>query len=111
MATRLEITHGLVAEPDRLSSSGDSLSVTRPTTGSKTRSKGVLFVLVGSAITGPRTRDATNLVSDTIRREYYYDESAGVPICLEKAVKSADMPALCTVRTQAETERLLRDSG
>ena len=90
MATRLQITHGLVAEPDRLSSSGDSLSVTRPTTGSKTRSKGVLFVLVGSAITGPPARDATNLVSDTIRREYYYDESAGVPICLEKAVKSAD---------------------
>ena len=30
------------------------------------------------------------LVADTIRREYYYDESAGVPICLEKAVRSAN---------------------
>ncbi len=90
MATRLEITHGLIGERDRLSSSGDTLSVTRPTTGSKTRSKGVLFILVGSTIPGPRTREATKLVADTIRHEYYYDESAGVPVCLEKAVKSAD---------------------
>lgn len=30
------------------------------------------------------------LVADAIRREYYYDESAGVPSCLDKAVKAAD---------------------
>lgn len=30
------------------------------------------------------------LVAETIRSEYYYDESAGVPVCLEKAVKAAD---------------------
>ncbi len=90
MATRLEITHGLIAERDRLSTSADTLSVTRPTTGSKTRSKGVLFIVVSSGVPGPRAREATALVADTIRHEYYYDESAGVPVCLEKAVKSAD---------------------
>jgi hypothetical protein len=90
MATRLEITHGSISERDRLPTSADTLSVTRPTTGSKTRSKGVLFVLVDSTIPGPRTREATKLVAETIRHEYYYDESAGVPVCLEKAVKSAD---------------------
>ena len=90
MATRLEITHGLIAERDRLSTSADTLSVTRPSTGSKTRSKGVLFIVVGSAVPGPRAREATVLVAETIRHEYYYDESAGVPVCLEKAVKSAD---------------------
>ena len=90
MATRLEITHGLITERDRLSTSADTLSVTRPTTGSKTRSKGVLFLLVGSTLPGPRAREATTLVAETIRNEYYYDESAGVPVCLEKAVKSAD---------------------
>jgi hypothetical protein len=90
MTTRLEITHGLVAERERLATSADSLSVTWPTTGSKTRSKGVLFVLATSTLPGPRAREATMLVADTIRREYYYDESAGVPVCLEKAVKSAD---------------------
>ncbi len=90
MATRLEITHGLITERDRLSSSADTLSVTRPTTGSKTRTKGVLFILVGSILPGPRVREATTLVAETIRHEYYYDESAGVPVCLEKAVRSAD---------------------
>ena len=90
MATRLEITHGLIAERDRLSTSADTLSVTRPSTGSKTRSKGVLFIVVGSYVPGPRAREATALVAETIRHEYYYDESAGVPVCLEKAVKSAD---------------------
>jgi hypothetical protein len=90
MATRLEITHGLIAERDRLSTSADTLSVTRPSTGSKTRTKGVLFIVVGSSVPGPRAREATALVAETIRHEYYYDESAGVPVCLEKAVKSAD---------------------
>jgi hypothetical protein len=70
MATRLEITHGSISERDRLPTSADTLSVTQPTTGSKTRSKGVLFVLVGSTIPGPRAREATNLVADTIRHEY-----------------------------------------
>ena len=90
MATRLEITHGLIAERDRLATSADTISVTRPTTGSKTRSKGVLFIVVSSTVPGPRTREATQLVAETIRHEYYYDESAGVPVCLEKAVRSAD---------------------
>ncbi len=90
MATRLEITHGLIAERDRLPTSADTLSVTRPSTGSKTRSKGVLFLVVGSAVPGPRAREATALVAETVRHEYYYDESAGVPVCLEKAIKAAD---------------------
>ncbi len=90
MATRLEIQHGLISERDRLSTSADTVSVTRPSTGSKTRSKGVLFIVVGSSIPGPRAREATKLVAETIRHEYYYDESAGVPVCLEKAIKAAD---------------------
>jgi hypothetical protein len=89
MAVRLEITHGLVSESDRLSTSADTLSVTEPSTGSKTRTKGILYLAVSSAVLGPRAREATALVAETIRREYYYDESAGVPICLEKAVRSA----------------------
>jgi hypothetical protein len=90
MASRLEITHGLIAERDRLSTSGDTLSVTRPNTGSKTRTKGVLVVLVCASVGGPRVREASRLVADTIRQEYYYDESAGVPVCVEKAIRSAD---------------------
>jgi hypothetical protein len=90
MATRLEIQHGLISERDRLSTSADTVSVTQPSTGSKTRSKGVLFVVIGSAIPGPRAREASKLVAETIRHEYYYDESAGVPVCLEKAIRAAD---------------------
>ena len=90
MASRLEITHGLSAERDRLPTSSDTLSVTRPTTGSKTRTKGVLFIVAGSSAPGPRVREATALVAETIRHEYYYDESAGVAACLERAVRNAD---------------------
>jgi hypothetical protein len=90
MATRLEIAHGLIAERDRSSTSGDTLSVTRPTTGSKTRTKGILFLVVGTGLRGPRATEATALVAETIRHDYYYDESAGVPICLEKAIRGAD---------------------
>ena len=80
----------MIAERDRLSTSGDTLSVNHPATGSKVRTKGLLFLVVGSTVPGPRPREATALVAETIRHEYYYDESAGVPVCLEKAIRSAD---------------------
>ena len=64
--------------------------MSHPSTGSKTRSKGVLSVIVSSTLPGVTSRAATRLVADTIRHEYYYDESAGVPVCLEKAIRSAD---------------------
>jgi len=90
MGPRLELKHGLVPEADRLSDSADATLVTEPATGSKVRSKGNLYLVVSSSRIGGRAREATQLVAETIRREYYYDESAGVPICLEKAVRSAN---------------------
>jgi hypothetical protein len=61
-----------------------------PATGSKARTKGNMYLLVSAGRLGGRAREMTGLIADTIRREYYYDESAGVPICLEKAVRSAN---------------------
>lgn len=90
MGSRLELKYGLVAEADRLSTSADAMLVNEPATGSKVRSKGTLYLVVSSAKLGGRARDASALVADTVRREYYYDESAGVPICLEKAIRSAN---------------------
>src|SRR5688572_8762748 len=90
MTTRLQLKYGLVSEQDRLSNSSDALLVSEPTTGSKTRTKGSLYLIVASRASGGRTRDACRLVADTIRREYYYDESAGIAICLEKAIRSAN---------------------
>ena len=90
MASRLALKYGLVSEEDRLSNSSDAIIVTEPTTGSKARTKGSLYLVVTSRTTGGRTRDACRLVADTIRREYYYDESAGIAIVLEKAIRAAN---------------------
>jgi hypothetical protein len=90
MSSRLALKYGLVSEEDRLSNSSDAIIVTEPTTGSKARTKGSLYLVVTSKATGGRSRDACRLVADTIRREYYYDESAGIAIVLEKAVRAAN---------------------
>jgi hypothetical protein len=90
MASRLQIKYGLVAEEDRLSSSSDALIVTEPTTGSKARTKGSLYLISTSRQPGGRTRDACRMVADSIRREYYYDESAGIAIVLEKAIRASN---------------------
>ncbi|MFN8619589.1 MAG: hypothetical protein U0869_02425 [Chloroflexota bacterium] len=90
MGARLELKWGLVAEPDRIATSADTMLVEEPVIGSKSRTKGNLYLVVSSGKVGGRARDATALIADTIRREYYYDESAGIPICLEKAVRAAN---------------------
>ena len=80
MSSRLALKYGVVSEEDRLSNSSDAVLVTEPTTGSKARTKGSLYMVVTSRAMGGKTRDACRLVADTIRREYYYDESAGIAI-------------------------------
>src|SRR3954464_9852241 len=90
MASRLPLKYGLVSEEDRLPNSSDAIVVTEPTTGSKTRTKGSLYLIVRSKVGGGRAREACRLVADVIRREYYYDESAGIAIVLEKAVRAAN---------------------
>ena len=37
-----------------------------------------------------RAQEATQLVAETIRSEYYYDESAGIRVCIQKAITSAN---------------------
>ena len=81
---------GFVAEQDRLPDSPDTVVPEEPTIGSIVRSKGNLYLLVTGRTAGARLRELTRLVSDTIRREYYYDESAGIVVCLEKAIKAAN---------------------
>ncbi len=81
---------GFVAEQDRLPDSPDTVVPEEPTIGSIVRSKGNLYLLVTARTAGSRLREVTRLVADTIRREYYYDESAGIVVCLEKAIKAAN---------------------
>src|SRR3954454_16650223 len=90
MASRLALKYALLAAGGRLSNSSDAIVVTEPTTGSKTRTKGSLYLIVSSKAIGGRARDACRLVADVIRREYYYDESAGIAIVLEKSVRAAN---------------------
>ncbi len=89
MAHRLQMKLGVVAEQDRLPDSADTVVVVEPSIGSIARSKGQLYMLVTTPLTGGRAREATRLAAETIQNEYYYDESAGIRVCLEKAIVAA----------------------
>ncbi len=90
MSARLQMRLGVVAEQDRLQSSPDTIVVVEPTVGSTARSKGSLFLLATGPAGTPRARDATRLVAEAIRDEYFYDESAGIQVVLTKVVRSAN---------------------
>ncbi|HLA16770.1 MAG TPA: hypothetical protein VJZ72_07695 [Candidatus Limnocylindrales bacterium] len=90
MAVRIKVQLGVVAEPERLPDSADAILVVEPTTGSQARSKGSLYLLVSSRIGGPRVRELTAATAAAIRDAYYYDESAGVRVVMEKAISAAN---------------------
>lgn len=90
MAVRLHMKLGFVPETDRLAESPDTIRAHEPAVGAVVRSKGSLFLLVTSSAKGARVRDATRLVADTVEHDYYYDESAGIRVCLAKAIRAAN---------------------
>ncbi len=90
MAARLQLKLGIVAEHDRLDDSPDTLVVVEPSVGSVARSKGHLYLLVSSRTSSRHALEATRLAAETIRNEYYYDESAGIRVCLQKAIATAN---------------------
>jgi hypothetical protein len=90
MAVRLQMKLGVVAEHDRLADSPDTLVVVEPSVGSVARSKGHLYLLVTSRISSRHALEATRLAAETVRNEYYYDESAGIRVCLQKAIGTAN---------------------
>ncbi len=90
MAVRLQLKLGVVTEHDRLADSPDTLVVVEPSVGSVARSKGHLYLLVTSRVVSRHALEATRLAGETIRNEYYYDESAGIRVCLQKAIATAN---------------------
>jgi hypothetical protein len=90
LAVRLQLKLGAVTDQDRLPDSPDTVVVVEPSVGSVARTKGSLYLLVTSRIPGVKAREATRLVAETIRNEYYYDESAGIRQCLIKVLGSAN---------------------
>jgi hypothetical protein len=90
LAVRLQMKLGVISEPDRASDSPDTVVVVEPSVGSVARSKGHLYLIVTSTIASARAQEATQLAAETVRGEYYYDESAGIRVCIEKAIASAN---------------------
>ena len=90
MAVRLHMKLGVVAEHDRLPDSPDTVVVVEPSVGSVARSKGHLYLLVTAQVSSRHALEATRLSAETIRNEYYYDESAGIRVCLQKAIATAN---------------------
>ena len=89
-AAGAQLKLGAVTEQDQLADSPDAIVVVEPSVGSVARSKGNLYLLVTSRTTGNRAREATRMIADTIRNEYYYDESAGIRQCLTKVMGVAN---------------------
>ena len=89
MAHRIQMKLGVVPDAEQAPDSPDTALHVEPRVGAQTRTKGHLFLLVTSRVPGPRARDATALVADSIRSEYYYDESAGIRVCLVKSIQVA----------------------
>jgi hypothetical protein len=89
MAVRLQMNLGVIAESQRLPDSADTVVVVEPDIGSTSRTKGSLYLLV-TGVGGRKLREATKLVAERIRDDYYYDLSAGISVCLRKAVRAAN---------------------
>lgn len=90
MAHRIQMKLGVVPDAERNADSPDTALHVEPRVGAQTRTKGHLYLLVTSRVGGTRAREATRLVADAIRSEYYYDESAGIRVCLVKAIQVAN---------------------
>jgi hypothetical protein len=90
VAHRIQMKLGVVPDAERAPDSPDTALHVAPRVGAQTRSKGHLYLLVTSRVPGPRAREATRLVADAIRTEYYYDESAGIRVCLVKSIQVAN---------------------
>jgi hypothetical protein len=90
VAHRIQMKLGVVPDAERAADSPDTALHVEPRVGAQTRTKGHLYLLVTSRTGGARAREATRLVADAIRSEYYYDESAGIRVCLVKAIQAAN---------------------
>ena len=89
MAVRLLTRIGVVPDDERPESAPDAALVYEPTLGATARSKGGAYIIVAVKPDVPHGDEIAAFLANAVRHEYYYDESAGIPICLEKAIRTA----------------------
>ena len=91
MAVRLQMKLGVDRRARSRPDSPDTVVVVEPSVGADRPHQGP--PLPDRDLDGrqpARAPEATQLAAETIRSEYYYDESAGIRVCLEKAIRSAN---------------------
>jgi hypothetical protein len=81
---------GYLTESARLADSPDTVLSEEPTVSAIGRTKGQLYLIATSRVSGARAREATRLAAEAVRDAYYRDESAGIAGSLAKAIRAAN---------------------
>ncbi len=90
MTTRFATRIGLPSPDERPADAFDVVAFHEPAVGAEARTKGSLFLLAQLAGGSPTLAAAAREALEAMRRDYYYDLSAGVSVSLAKAVASAN---------------------
>ena len=90
MSNRFATRIGLPSADERPPDAFDVVAFHEPTVGAQARTKGSLFLLAQLTGGNPALAAASREVLEAIRRDYYYDLSAGVLVALSKALSAAN---------------------
>ena len=90
MSNRFATRIGLPAAEERPADAHDIVAFEEPAVGALARTKGSLFVLAQLTGGSPALARATREAIDGLKREYYYDLSAGVLLALSRALRGAN---------------------
>jgi hypothetical protein len=90
MSNRLATRIGMPVAEERPADAFDLVAFEEPAIGAQARTKGSLFLLAQLTGGNPQLQRATREVLDGIRRDYYYDLSAGVLQAVSKALAAAN---------------------
>ena len=90
MSNRFATRIGLPSQDERPADAFDVVAFHEPAVGAQARTKGSLFLLAQLTKGNATLAAAAADVLEAIRRDYYYDLSAGVLVALSKALASAN---------------------
>ena len=90
MSNRFATRIGLPSAEERPSDAFDVVAFHEPAVGAQARTKGSLFLLAQLTGGSPHLAAAAREALEAVRRDYYYDLSAGVLVSLSKALSGAN---------------------